>query len=197
MQTNTNNFSDKNKRNDTNSDGFIDEDGFKSIVDKFFKQMTDLQSITTFGPFTSLINDPTINIKVLKDHGNLLIRYQTSLNYYLSSMINAYFEALNKISSSSITEKITNDEYRKLILNTFEDVFSTMFESPEFSIIYNNLANSLIDLTKSYQKFFDNQVLFKQSQQQFSKEEKDLLFYSLYEIKKLSMEIKKKLNEEK
>ncbi|HXT83006.1 MAG TPA: hypothetical protein VN704_01550 [Verrucomicrobiae bacterium] len=197
MQTNTNNFSDKNKRNDTNSNGFIDEDSFKSIVDKFFKQMTDLQSITTFGPFTSLINDPTINIKVLKDHGNLLIRYQTSLNYYLSSMINAYFEALNKISSSSITEKITNDEYRKLILNTFEDVFSTMFESPEFSIIYNNLANSLIDLTKSYQKFFDNQVLFKQSQQQFSKEEKDLLFYSLYEIKKLSMEIKKKLNEEK
>lgn len=197
MQTNTNNFSDKNKKNDTNSNGFIDEDGFKSIVDKFFKQMTDLQSITTFGPFTSLINDPTINIKVLKDHGNLLIRYQTSLNYYLSSMINAYFEALNKISSSSITEKTTNDEYRKLILNTFEDVFSTMFESPEFSIIYNNLANSLIDLTKSYQKFFDNQVLFKQSQQQFSKEEKDLLFYSLYEIKKLSMEIKKKLNEEK
>jgi hypothetical protein len=197
LQTNTNNFNDKNKRNDTNSNGFIDEDGFKSIVDKFFKQMTDLQSITTFGPFTSLINDPTINIKVLKDHGNLLIRYQTSLNYYLSSMINAYFEALNKISSSSITEKITNDEYRKLILNTFEDVFSTMFESPEFSIIYNNLANSLIDLTKSYQKFFDNQVLFKQSQQQFSKEEKDLLFYSLYEIKKLSMEIKKKLNEEK
>jgi len=197
LQTNTNNFSDKNKRNDTNSNGFIDEDSFKSIVDKFFKQMTDLQSITTFGPFTSLINDPTINIKVLKDHGNLLIRYQTSLNYYLSSMINAYFEALNKISSSSITEKITNDEYRKLILNTFEDVFSTMFESPEFSIIYNNLANSLIDLTKSYQKFFDNQVLFKQSQQQFSKEEKDLLFYSLYEIKKLSMEIKKKLNEEK
>ena len=113
MQTNTNNFNDKNKRNDTNSNGFIDEDGFKSIVDKFFKQMTDLQSITTFGPFTSLINDPTINIKVLKDHGNLLIRYQTSLNYYLSSMINAYFEALNKISSSSITEKITNDEYRR------------------------------------------------------------------------------------
>jgi hypothetical protein len=192
LQTNTNNFNDKNKRNDTNSNGFIDEDGFKSIVDKFFKQMTDLQSITTFGPFTSLINDPTINIKVLKDHGNLLIRYQTSLNYYLSSMINAYFEALNKISSSSITEKITNDEYRKLILNTFEDVFSTMFESPEFSIIYNNLANSLIDLTKSYQKFFDNQVLFKQSQQQFSKEEKDLLFYSLYEIKNCQWKLKKK-----
>jgi len=167
------------------------------FLTNFFKQMTDLQSITTFGPFTSLINDPTTNIKVLKDHGNLLIRYQTNLNYYLSSMINAYFEALNRISTSSITDKTTNEEYRKLILNTFEDVFSTMFESPEFSIIYNNLANSLIDLTKNYQKFFDNQVLFKQSQQQFSKEEKDLLFYNLYEIKKLSMEIKKKLNEEK
>jgi len=160
--------------------------------------MTELNNITAFGPLTSLMNDPNINLRTLQEHGNLLIRYQTNLNYYLTSMIKAYFTAINKVSSSSSTKERTADEYRKLIINTFEDVFSSLFESPEFSITYNNLANSLIDLTKSYQRFFDaNPILFNSSQQQLSKEEKDQLFYNLYEIKKISLEIKKKLNEEK
>jgi hypothetical protein len=161
--------------------------------------MIELNNINAFGPLTSLMNDPNINLKALQEHGNLLIRFQSNLNFYLSSMINAYFTALNKVSSSSSsTTERTSEEYRKLIINTFEDIFSSLFESPEFSIKYNKLANSVIDLTKSYQRFFDsNPLIFKQSQQQLSKEEKDLLFYNLYEIKKLSLEIKKKLNEEK
>ena len=73
-----------------------------------------------------------------------------------------------------------------------------MFESPEYSINYNNLLNSIIDLNKSYQRFIEvNPLLFKQSSQTFSKEEKDLLFYNLYEIKKLSFEIKRKMDENK
>jgi hypothetical protein len=170
-----------------------DDNRFKSVFENFFRQITELNSLTTFGPFTSLINDPNTNIKTLTEHGNLLIKYQSFLNLYLSRMINAYFLALNKVSSS-IDEKKPED-IRKIIINTFEDVYSAMLESSEFSISYNNLLNSIIDINKSYQKFFDsNQIAFRQ---QMSKEEKDSLFYNLYEIKKLSLEIKKKLNEKK
>ena len=89
-------------------------------------------------------------------------------------MIKAYFAAINKVSSSLYRRNEHLNEFRKIIINTFEDIFSSMFESPEFSITYNNLANSIIDLTKSYQRFFDaNPLLFKQSQQKLSKEEKD------------------------
>jgi hypothetical protein len=173
-----------------------DNDGFKTIVENFFKQMTELNNITALGPFTSVMNDPNINLNSLKEHGNLLIKYQTNLNLYLSSMINAYFAALNKISTSSKEEKISSIDYRKIIINSFEDVFSSMFQSHEFSITYNNLANSIIDLIKSYQSFFDtNPLLFSRSQQILTKEEKDSLFYNLHEIKKLSLEIKKKLTE--
>jgi len=110
-------------------------------------------------------------------------------------MINAYLLAVNKVSSA--IDKKNPDEIRKIIINTFEDVFSSMLQSTDFSINYNNLLNSSIDVIKSHQKIYDsNAVLFK-SQQQLSKEEKDLLFYNLYEIKKISLEIKKKLNERK
>jgi hypothetical protein len=199
LQLNSNNINEEEK-GENNMNKMPDNDGFtSSTLENFFKQMIELNNITAFGPLTSLMNDPNINLKALQEHGNLLIRFQSNLNFYLSSMINAYFTALNKVSSSSSsTTERTSEEYRKLIINTFEDIFSSLFESPEFSIKYNKLANSVIDLTKSYQRFFDsNPLIFKQSQQQLSKEEKDLLFYNLYEIKKLSLEIKKKLNEEK
>jgi hypothetical protein len=199
LQLNSNNINEEEK-GENNMNKMPDNDGFtSSTLENFFKQMIELNNITAFGPLTSLMNDPNINLKALQEHGNLLIRFQSNLNFYLSSMINAYFTALNKVSSSSSsTTERTSEEYRKLIINTFEDIFSSLFESPEFSITYNKLANSVIDLTKSYQRFFDsNPLIFKQSQQQLSKEEKDLLFYNLYEIKKLSLEIKKKLNEEK
>jgi hypothetical protein len=170
-----------------------DDNRFKSVFENFFRQITELNSLTTFGPFTSLINDPNTNIKTLTEHGNLLIKYQSFLNLYLSRMINAYFLALNKVSS--LIDEKKPEEIRKIIINTFEDVYSAMLESSEFSISYNNLLNSIIDINKSYQKFFDsNQIALRQ---QMSKEEKDSLFYNLYEIKKLSLEIKKKLNEKK
>ncbi len=182
-----------NSVNDVDMTEYNYDNRFKSVFESFFRQITELNSLTTFGPFTSLINDPNTNIKTLTEHGNLLIKYQSFLNLYLSRMINAYFLALNKVSSL-IDEKKPED-IRKIIINTFEDVYSAMLESSEFSISYNNLLNSIIDINKSYQKFFDsNQIAFRQ---QMSKEEKDLLFYSLYEIKKLSLEIKKKLNEKK
>jgi hypothetical protein len=182
-----------NSVNDIDMTDNNDDNRFKSVFENFFKQITDLNSLTTFGPFTSLINDPNTNIKTLTEHGNLLIKYQSFLNLYLSRMINAYFLALNKVSS--LVDEKKPEDVRKIIINTFEDVYSAMLESSEFSISYNNLLNSIIDINKSYQKFFDsNQIAFRQ---QMSKEEKESLFYNLYEIKKLSLEIKKKLNEKK
>jgi len=128
----------------------------------------------------------------MREYGNILINYQVFLNKYLTQMINAYFLALEKVSDG--TKDKDSKAIRKHIIDSFEEVFSSMFESDDFSINYNNLVNILIDLNKSYQKFFDTSVPFM-NRQSLSKDEKDLLFNNLYEIKKLSLEIRNKLNE--
>ena len=185
------------KRNNKDNKNFYDSEKIQSSIGTFIKQMADLNSLVSIGPFTSLMNDPNLNLNALKEYGNLLVRYQSNLNFYISSMTKAYFLAINKIASSA-TEKMTSEEFRKITINTFEEIYSTMFESSEYSINYNNLLNSIIDLNKNYQRFIDtNPLLFKYSSQTFSKEEKDLLFYNLYEIKKLSFEIKRKIDENK
>ena len=182
-----------------NKDGFssnfpLVNDKFVELFENFYNQHTELNKISTIGPFISLINDPQINLNNIREYGNVLINYQVFLNKYLTQMINSYFQALEKVSSN-IHDK-TTEESRKIIINSFEEVYSTMFESSEFSINFNNLVNIMIDLNKSYQKFIDasSPMLNRQS---LSKEEKDLLFNNLYEIKKLTLEIKNKINEQK
>lgn len=195
MQSKSNNLNEDNPNN--NSKNLFDAEKFQSLFESFLKQLAEVNSLASLGPFTSLMEDSKINLNKLKEHGNLLVRFQSNLNLYMSAMINAYFLAINK-SASSAKEGMTSEEFRKITINSFEDVFSTMYESPEYSITYNNLINSIIDLNRNYQGFIDaNPFLFKQNQQQLTKEEKDLLFYNLYEIKKLSLDIKKKLNENK
>jgi hypothetical protein len=162
-----------------------------AIFDNFLKQMNDLNELMALGPFTSLINDPKVGLSLLVEHGNLLSRYQNFSSKFLSKIVDAYFKALNKVSES--LEKDRNADTRKLIINTFEDVFSSMYESEDFSKDYNNLITSIIDVNNNYQRFLElNAFPLKQ---QFTKEEKELLFYNLYEIKKLSLEIKNKLEE--
>jgi len=165
-----------------------------NLFENFFKQLTELNKISTVGPFISLINDPQININNMREYGNVLINYQIFLNKYLTQMINSYFLALDKVSSDLQGKDL--QETRKLIINSFEDVFSTMFESTDFSINYNNLINIIIDLNKTYQNFLDSSVPFM-NRQSLSKEEKDLLFKDLYEIKKITSEIRNRMKERK
>ena len=172
---------------------FVNEK-FVSIFENFYRQLTELNKISTIGPFISLLNDPQINMNNMREYGNVLINYQIFLNKYLTQMINSYFLALEKVSEGIQNKE--SEDIRKHIIDSFEEVFSTMFESDDFSVNYNNLVNIIIDLNHSYQKFFDASIPFL-SRQSLSKEEKDLLFNNLYEIKKISLEIRNKLNEKK
>ena len=165
---------------------------FTSLLEDFSRQLTELNKFSTLGPFISLLNDPQININNMREYGNTLIKYQVFLNKYLTQMINSYFLALDKVSEA--LQGKDPDDMRKHIIDSFEEVFSSMFESSYFSVNYNNLVNILIDLNRIYQKFFDTSVPFM-NRQSLSKEEKDLLFNHLYEIRKLSLEIRNKLNE--
>ncbi len=188
---------DKKDQNNTEYDSaklpFVNEK-FVNLFENFFNQLTELNKISTIGPFISMVNDPQININNMREYGNVLINYQMFLNKYLTQMINSYFLALDNISAG--IEGKDSQETRKLIINSFEDVFSSMFESNDFSVNYNNLINIVIDLNKSYQKFVDASVPFM-NRQSLSKEEKDLLFKDLYEIKKTTSEIRNRMKERK
>ena len=61
--------------------------------------MTELNKISTVGPFISMINDPQINMNNMREYGNVLINYQRYLNKYLTQMINSYLLALDKVSA--------------------------------------------------------------------------------------------------
>ncbi len=187
---------DKDNNNNNVEKNYKDNQSIKeqnplAIFDNFLNQMNDLNELMALGPFTSLINDPKVGLSLLTEHGKLLSRYQRFSSKFLAKIVDAYFMALSKVTES--LERDKSGDTRKLIINTFEDVFSSMYESEEFSKDYNNLLNSIIDVNNNYQKFLELNTF--PMKQQFTKEEKELLFYNLYEIKKLSLEIRNKLEE--
>lgn len=176
----------------SNKDFNLINEKFSKTFESFILQLNELNKIISAGPFISLINDPNININNLREYGNLLLTYQVYFNKHLTMMTNSYFLAVNKIAKSM--EDKDQAEIRKILINSFEEAYSNLFESSEYSINYNNLINSLIDLNKHFQSFLENSSITF-SKQSFSKDEKDLLFYNLYEIKKISLEIKNAINE--
>ena len=119
MQSKSDDINEEKKDNQDNKN-FYDSEKIRSSIGTFIKQMADLNSLVSIGPFTSLMNDPNLNLNALKEYGNLLVRYQSNLNFYISAMTKAYFLAINKIASSA-TEKMTSEEFRKITINTFED----------------------------------------------------------------------------
>ena len=139
------------ENNDTSKLPFVNEK-FVDLFENFFKQLTELNKISTVGPFISMVNDPQINMNNMREYGDVLINYQRYLNKYLTQMINSYFLALDKVSAG--IQGKDSHEARMLIINSFEDVFSAMFESSDFSINYNNLINIYIDLKQELSKIF-------------------------------------------
>ena len=103
MQSKSDDINEEKKDNQDNKN-FYDSEKIRSSIGTFIKQMADLNSLVSIGPFTSLMNDPNLNLNALKEYGNLLVRYQSNLNFYISAMTKAYFLAINKIASSA-TEK--------------------------------------------------------------------------------------------
>ena len=129
--------SDQKDQNNENIDSaklpFVNEK-FVDLFENFFKQLTELNKISTVGPFISLINDPQINMNNMREYGNVLINYQRYLNKYLTQMINSYYQALDKVSAG--IQGKDDHEARMLIINSF------LYESSNITNILNGTTQN-------------------------------------------------------
>jgi hypothetical protein len=76
-------------------------------------------------------------------------------------MKNAYSNALKETTDRA--PKIFNtkedfENYRKVIIEAFEDAFTTLFTSEEFPRVYNKVSNDQMELLKSIQQLIENSL---------------------------------------
>ena len=146
----------------------IEDDTFKVNVSQQQEQMaeifnnwSELIKMPTIGPSHAFFQEFASYTKDLMILGQTLFNSQSNLNDYLKQMNMAYMNAIKEISERAPKQLLSKedfDEYRKIAINAFEDTFTGLFRSNQFSVTYGKVSSSLLDLFKQMQKFAEKNM---------------------------------------
>jgi hypothetical protein len=128
---------------------------------KIFNSWSELIKVPTIGPFHAFSQEFRSYYQDLLSLGQTLFNAQTNLNEYWKQMNMAYVRATEEVSEKApkqFRSKEDFDEYRKITINAFEDSFTGLFNSKEFSVSYGKVSNDLLALFKQMQKFAEKNL---------------------------------------
>ena len=135
----------------------------KQIKD-IFNVWSDVIKLPTIGPFQAFSKDSIFYSHELFNLFQTLIQLQTNVGDYWTQMNNAYLRAVEQVADRTHngnqnqqyyskdkpgrSPKENMEEYRKTIIDAFEEAFTDLFSSNEFGIINSNLISSQLDVVK-------------------------------------------------
>jgi hypothetical protein len=158
---------------------------------KLFDSWSELIKMPTIGPFPAFSQEFTSYSQDLLRMSQTLFNAQTNLSEYWKQMNIAYVHATKEVSERApkqLRSKEDFDEYRKIIINAFEDAFTGLFNSKEFSITYGKVSGDLLDLFKQMQKFAEKNLKVLNLP---SRDEMDEVLKDIHDIKRTIHEIKR------
>ncbi|HZD35742.1 MAG TPA: poly(R)-hydroxyalkanoic acid synthase subunit PhaE [Nitrososphaeraceae archaeon] len=155
----------------------------------------EIFNLPTIGPLSSYfggMNDERSQITNLTE---TIMKFQITLGQYWKQVNQAYVNAvfrINEKTSNSITEIRTRkdlDDYRKLMIDSFEEEFTNLFNSKEFALIYRDLLNNQMDLLKQIQASSQRTLSILNLP---TKNELDIISKDLHDLRKSVMDLNHK-----
>jgi hypothetical protein len=128
---------------------------------KLFNSWSELVKMPTIGLFPAFSQEFRSYSQDLLGLGQTLLNAQTNLSDYWKQMNMAYVQATKEVTERApkqLRSKEDFDEYRKVTINAFEDAFTGLFNSKEFSVAYGKVSSDLLDLFKQMQKFAEKNL---------------------------------------
>src|SRR5919202_4354153 len=195
------------------NNGISHGDVKSTLADQERKQMIDIFNIwsdfiklPTIGPFQAFSKDSIFYSQELFNLFQTLIQLQTNMGDYWTQMNNAYLRAVEQVADRmhngnqnqqhSSKDKLGRspkenmEEYRKTIIDAFEEAFTDLFSSNEFGTINSNLISTQLDVVKHLQNIAEKN--FKTLNLP-TRSELDELSKDVHEIKREIHDIKKKI----
>jgi cysteinyl-tRNA synthetase len=133
------------------------EDRMAQLVNNW----SELLKLPTIGPFHAFSQDIDPFLQGMLSIYQTLLKLQVDLNEYWSHMKNAYSNALKETTDrapKTFNTKEDFENYRKVVIEAFEDAFTTLFTSEEFPRVYNKVSNDQMELLKSIQQLVENSL---------------------------------------
>ncbi|HEX6028468.1 MAG TPA: poly(R)-hydroxyalkanoic acid synthase subunit PhaE [Nitrososphaeraceae archaeon] len=158
---------------------------------KILHNWTELIKMPTIGPFHAFFQDFTSYAQDLLSLSQTILYAQTNLNEYWKLINMAYVQATKEVSEKApkkLNSKEDFEQYRNITINAFEDAFTNLFSSKEFSVAYGKVSSDLLDLFKKMQKFAEKNLKVLNLP---TRDEMDQILKDIHDIKRTIHDIKK------
>jgi hypothetical protein len=152
--------------------------------------------LPTIGPLFSYfgnIKDENAQVANLAD---TILKSQITLGHYWKQVNQAYVNAalrINEKSSSSLLDIKTKkdlDDYRKLMIDSFEEEFTRLFNSREFALTYRELLDKQMDILRQIQSSSQRTLGILNLP---TRKELDMISKDLHELRKSVMDLNERL----
>ncbi len=158
---------------------------------KILHNWTEFIKMPTIGPFHAFFQDYTFYAQDLLSLSQTILNAQTNLNEYWKLINMAYVQATKEVSERApkkLDSKEDFEQYRKITINAFEDAFTNLFSSKEFSVAYGKVSSDLLDLFKKMQKFTEKNLKVLNLP---TRDEMDQILKDIHDIKRTIHDMKK------
>ncbi|HZB98503.1 MAG TPA: poly(R)-hydroxyalkanoic acid synthase subunit PhaE [Nitrososphaeraceae archaeon] len=158
---------------------------------KILHNWTEFIKMPTIGPFHAFFQDFTSYAQDLLSLNQTIINAQTNLNEYWKLINMAYIQATKEVSERApkkLNSKEDFEQYRNITINAFEDAFTNLFSSKEFSVAYGKVSSDLLDLFKKMQKFAEKNLKVLNLP---TRDEMDQILKDIHDIKRTIHDMKK------
>ena len=164
-----------------------DENNALSDISKYdlFENWKNLQNFPTLGIFNALTKDYHEYLEDLLSLNRILVDLQKNLSTYWLQMSKANFRAVGNVILKSRSDpdlKDANSEkFRVLVIDAFEEAYSSLFSSKEFAISYNEVYSKQLDIVNHINRIVEKNLKLLNVP---TRSELDEVLKDLQEIKK-------------
>ncbi|HEY9399430.1 MAG TPA: poly(R)-hydroxyalkanoic acid synthase subunit PhaE [Nitrososphaeraceae archaeon] len=159
----------------------------------FFEKWKKLQSFPSLGMFNALTKDYNEYLEDLLSLNKILVDLQKYLSNYWLQMSKTHFQAIGNVILKSKADPNLNDanseKFRVLVIDAFEEAYSSLFSSKEFAIAYNEVYSKQLDFVNYINKIVEKNLNLLNMP---TRSELDEVLKELQEMKKTLRIIKNK-----
>jgi poly[(R)-3-hydroxyalkanoate] polymerase subunit PhaE len=123
-------------------------------MNKMFSFWTDVMKLPTIGPMYAFSKDVSSYANDFVSLGKVMAELKNNMDSYWALVSTAYTRAVKETMERAPKQLLTKDDfenYRRAAIEAFEDAFTELFASPEFSAVYGKLFSSQLDVSRAIQ----------------------------------------------
>ncbi len=141
-----------------------DENNTLSDFTKYdiFEKWKKLQNFPTLGMFNALTKDYNEYLEDILELNRILMDLQKYMSNYWLQMSKTQFHAIGNVLLKSRSDPKLNDpdseRFRLLVIDAFEEAYSSLFSSKEFAVAYNEVYSKQLDFVNYVNKIVERNL---------------------------------------